>query len=140
MMIIGIGGCTSLLIAGFGIRDTIQPIVDHQYGEINLYDATVSFLDEPTGEQMQVFREEVGDFATDVTFVHSGSVELVTKNSLSRSDFLVVLDGIERFTTSTFFITALIAAVVLLILYFVLKALMRNRRRMRMHSRGRRRR
>lgn len=69
-----------------------------------------------------------------------GSVDLVTKNSLSRSDFLVVLDGIERFTTSTFFITALIAAVVLLILYFVLKALLRNRRRMRMHSRGRRRR
>ena len=81
MMIIGIGGCTSLLIAGFGIRDTIQPIVDHQYGEINLYDATVSFLDEPTGEQMQVFREEVGDFATDVTFVHSGSVELVTDHT-----------------------------------------------------------
>lgn len=60
-----------------------------------------------------------------------GSVDLVTKNSLSRSEFLVVLDQIERFTTSTFFITAMIAAVVLTIVYFILSAILRNRRRKR---------
>lgn len=69
-----------------------------------------------------------------------GSVDLVAKNSLSRSEFLVVLDQIERFTTSTFFITAVIAAVVLTILYFILSAVFRSRRRTRMHSRSRRRR
>ena len=67
-----------------------------------------------------------------------GSVDLVTKNSLARSEFLVVLDAIERFTTGTFFIVTLLAAVVLTILYFVLGALLKNRRS-RMHSRTRRR-
>ncbi len=69
-----------------------------------------------------------------------GSVDLVTKNSLARSEFLVVLDTIERFTTSTFFIVTLLAAAVLTVLYFVLGALLKNRRRSRMHSRTRRRR
>jgi len=68
-----------------------------------------------------------------------GSVDLVTKSSLSRSEFLVVLDAIERFTTSTFFITTVIVAAVLLILYFILTALFKHRRRNRMHSRIRRR-
>ena len=39
MMIVGIGGCTALLLTGFGIRDTISKIVDYQYEEISIYDA-----------------------------------------------------------------------------------------------------
>lgn len=38
MMIIGIGGCTALLVTGFGIRDSIKNIVSFQFDEIMLYD------------------------------------------------------------------------------------------------------
>ena len=34
MMMIGIGGCTALLITGFGIQDSISSVVDYQYDEI----------------------------------------------------------------------------------------------------------
>ena len=67
-----------------------------------------------------------------------GSVELVAKNSLSRSEFLVVLDRIEQFTTSTFFIVTVLAAVVLTILYFVIGAIVRTSRRRRGHMHTRR--
>ena len=42
MMIIGIGGCTALLVTGFGIRDSIKNIVSFQFDEIMLYDYNVS--------------------------------------------------------------------------------------------------
>ncbi|NCC54810.1 MAG: ABC transporter permease, partial [Erysipelotrichia bacterium] len=41
MTVIGISGCTALLLAGFGIKDSIAQIVDIQYGEIIQYDALI---------------------------------------------------------------------------------------------------
>ena len=43
MMMIGIGGCTALLITGFGIQDSISSVVDYQYDENTRYDAAVTF-------------------------------------------------------------------------------------------------
>lgn len=43
MTVIGISGCTALLLAGFGIRDSISSIVDIQYKEIMQYDAQMNF-------------------------------------------------------------------------------------------------
>lgn len=42
MMILGIGGCTALLVAGFGLRDSISDLGALQYGEVSLYDISVS--------------------------------------------------------------------------------------------------
>lgn len=41
MTILGIGGCTALLVSGYGISDSINHIVDIQYGQIYKYDALV---------------------------------------------------------------------------------------------------
>ncbi|MEG1254322.1 FtsX-like permease family protein [Clostridium sp.] len=41
MTVIGIAGCTALLLAGFGIKDSIKAIVDKQFGEIYKYDMMV---------------------------------------------------------------------------------------------------
>ncbi len=46
MMVLGIGGCTALLLTGFGIKDSIANVVDYQFEEITLYDAAVSFTEE----------------------------------------------------------------------------------------------
>lgn len=48
MTIIGIAGCFALLITGFGIRDSINDIVNKQYDEIYKYDFTVELTDELT--------------------------------------------------------------------------------------------
>ncbi len=45
MTVIGIGGCTALIVTGFGIHDSIFDILDKQFDEISLYDATVGFED-----------------------------------------------------------------------------------------------
>jgi putative ABC transport system permease protein len=46
MTIIGIAGCTGLLLTGFGIRDSVTGIVDKQFGQIFTYDMVVA-LSEP---------------------------------------------------------------------------------------------
>ena len=43
MTIIGIAGCTSLLISGFGIKDSISDLVNIQFGQVTKYDGTASY-------------------------------------------------------------------------------------------------
>ena len=57
MMVIGIGGCTALLVTGYGIKDTIADIADMQYEEVQLYDMSATLkegypaADAAAGEQ-----------------------------------------------------------------------------------------
>lgn len=42
MMVMGIGGCTALLLTGFGVKDTIADVGALQFGEIQLYDMSAT--------------------------------------------------------------------------------------------------
>ena len=42
MMLLGIGGCTALMVAGFGIRDSVTDLARYQYEEIFHYDLAVT--------------------------------------------------------------------------------------------------
>ncbi len=46
MTVIGVAGCTSLLVLGFGIKDSISEIIDIQFEEIFKYDYTVNLEDD----------------------------------------------------------------------------------------------
>lgn len=43
MTVVGIAGCTALLLTGFGLKNSINDILDIQYGEISHYTAIVGF-------------------------------------------------------------------------------------------------
>lgn len=46
MTVIGIAGCTALLLTGLGLSDAINDIIDKQFGEITKYNATVTLADD----------------------------------------------------------------------------------------------
>lgn len=46
MTIIGISGCTALLVTGFGIRDSVSSLVDLQYETLHLYDSMLILEEE----------------------------------------------------------------------------------------------
>ena len=81
MMVIGVSGCTALLIAGIGIRATISKVADYQFDEISLYDITVIFSKNMTDDRQKDFMEELqadNDIAADnVRFLHRGEVTAV---------------------------------------------------------------
>ena len=43
MMVLGISGCTALLVTGFGIKDSIADVASKQFLEVQTYDVGVSF-------------------------------------------------------------------------------------------------
>ena len=69
MTVIGIAGCTALILTGFGLKDSISGLVDKQYGEIMKYDLQI------------VFENTVTDPKTDKTFswlYDSGEIKSIT--------------------------------------------------------------
>ena len=75
MMLVGIGGCTALLLTGYGLRDSIVHIVDYQYQEITFYDLSVYFRKAPSEKQQEKFLEVIADTG-DFLFYHQTSVDL----------------------------------------------------------------
>lgn len=46
MTVVGIAGCTALLVVGFGLRDSVFHIVSWQYDELNQYELMIALKDE----------------------------------------------------------------------------------------------
>ena len=53
MTIVGVAGCTALIITGFGIRDAVSKMIPSQYGEIFKYDSIVSLKDDISNKQIE---------------------------------------------------------------------------------------
>lgn len=60
MMILGIGGCAALVLAGFGMHDSVAGISNHQYDTIQKYDVMVAFSDKLDDSESAAFDEEYG--------------------------------------------------------------------------------
>ena len=75
MMLLGIGGCTALLVTGFGLRDSITKVVDYQFRNVTVYDMAVYFDEGQTIEQQQNFLKAYGNRA-EIMFYHQSNFEL----------------------------------------------------------------
>lgn len=79
MTIIGIMGCTSLILAGFGLKDSISSILPNQYEDICDYDMLVSLKTSLTEEQRNSYienlkqKEEIMELIE--TYMESGTAE-----------------------------------------------------------------
>ena len=88
MMLLGIGGCTALLVTGFGLQDSIKGITDKQFGEVTVYDMAVTFADPLTKEEQEDFRSGIQGQTDRVLFCEQGSVDLYFDNSVKNVYFL----------------------------------------------------
>lgn len=59
MTVIGISGCTALLVAGFGVRDSIGEIASKQYGEIYKFDMNITYKDNVTASQRMQLSDQL---------------------------------------------------------------------------------
>lgn len=55
MTVLGVMGCTSLLVAGFGISDSLNAIITRQYGEVSHYDLMTIVTEEAAVETGPVY-------------------------------------------------------------------------------------
>lgn len=96
MTIIGVGGCTALIIAGFGLRDAISSMIPSQYGKINLYNFSVSLKDEYKNEELENIDNILKSFdgVKDVLNANVQSVK-IDKNDNNQSVQLIVPQSTE---------------------------------------------
>lgn len=52
MSIVGIAGCTALIVVGFGIKNSVSTIADRQYGQIWTYDGVAVFDKELSNDEL----------------------------------------------------------------------------------------
>lgn len=90
MMILGIGGCTALLLTGFGLNDSVAGFADVQYGEIQTSDASVSFK----SEKYKAMDELLNDIHVKYMLLSESAWDLVYDNGIKS----VTLEAVEDFS------------------------------------------
>ena len=92
MMLLGIGGCTALVLTALGLNDTIQGVVDKQYSDIILYDYEVSLAYDMTDDEQKIFLDDCGDNVAESMFLYRTSAD-VSANGSTKSVTLTASDG-----------------------------------------------
>ncbi len=87
MTVIGVAGCTALILAGLGLKDSITVIGDIQFGEISLYDQVYALSESGTADEKAYL---ISQFHNDKRFSdillvsqHSTSIEFGKKQKIN---------------------------------------------------------
>lgn len=83
MTIIGICGCTSLIVAGFGLRDSISYMIPSQYGEIFKYQSSISFKSDAPREEIEKQASEISnnENITEILKANMQAIKIVKNNN-----------------------------------------------------------
>jgi len=76
MTVIGVAGCTALLIAAHGIRDSVAGVVKAQFDEVALYDYLAVFDSEPDAAALERFAEGPGNDLDAWQLLYQGNMDL----------------------------------------------------------------
>ena len=104
MTIIGIAGCSALLVAGFGINDSISDIVNQQYNVIYHYDATISAKSSEMTSQIhslkgvkEVYEEDHLAVTTKIDNKDISTTVHIISNDDKFKDFCTLFNGNKEF-------------------------------------------
>lgn len=94
MTIIGVAGCTALIVAGFSIRDSVSQMIPMQYGEIFKYDGVVTLNEDITNSKIQEEADKIREEAIveDTISCYMKTVE-ITNIENSQTLNLVVINS-----------------------------------------------
>lgn len=94
-MILGISGCTALLVTGFGVKDSIMNIAELQYDEIQIYDIDVTFSDAVTGDDIDRLAEETDGMLEKIACRYEKNLDL-DFGGRTKSIYLEVPEDVEE--------------------------------------------
>lgn len=92
MTITGIAGCTALIVAAMGIRDSIKNVANDQYGSIMTYDYDILFSEELDNDERENFISTYGDELSEWVFVATDEVEIVNGDILKNTSVIATDD------------------------------------------------
>lgn len=92
MMILGIAGCTALVLTGLGVRDSVTNLAEFQYGDIDIHDIEVTVKDSESDAVQEQLDTLVGNALEGSAELYKTSVELHLDNSI-KTLYLIVSEG-----------------------------------------------
>lgn len=94
MMVIGISGCTALLVTGFGIRDSVTDIANQQFEEIQVYNLGITMKDGISKGQDEPasFKEIVEDAGGTYTEAYESTLDFEADGSIKTINLIVAKD------------------------------------------------
>ena len=95
MTIIGIAGCTGLILAGFGLKDCIVKMVPHQYEEIFNYQVKITLDENQTKDTINKIKENKK--VKDLLQIQEESITLDNKDTNQSITLIVPKDNIDGF-------------------------------------------
>ncbi len=98
MTVFGIGACMALLMVGFGLRDSIQEIVDNQYQTLWIYDAGLTIDEDKTLEEQEADRVGLLETYPEIESSLLARTEAVDagKDSVEKSAYIFVPQTTEN--------------------------------------------
>ncbi len=102
MTVIGITGCTALILSGFGLQNAISPIADLQYQKLSSYDILASLYEPYDAEKTTEMTKEYIKDGTFGKLSFQKQMEITAKSdnskeSVSGSTYLVIPQNVKSF-------------------------------------------
>ena len=91
MTIIGIFGCTSLIVTGFGIKDSIKTIVPSQFEKVFSYNMQVSVKDDISEETEQKLVDELRENSQVQKAIETDMTSVTAVNGDNEEDVQVII-------------------------------------------------
>ena len=91
MTITGVAGCTALIVAAMGIRDSVKNVANDQFDYIMVYDYEISFSEEQSLEDRDKFIKHHSGLLSECVFVTTDDIELEWKG-INKKASLVATD------------------------------------------------
>ncbi|MCD7822935.1 MAG: FtsX-like permease family protein [Oscillospiraceae bacterium] len=91
MMLMGVAGCTALLLTGFGLYDSVANLGNYQFDDILTYDISVTFSDKITEDDISNVSEELSDAVEAQAISMSYSTD-VSANDVYKTAYYIISD------------------------------------------------
>lgn len=99
MTTFGIGGCTALLVTGFGIKNSVSDLATKQFGQIFMYDVKTTFTDDSKKKDITYVMNKL--ITTPITkesiIVHEKSMDVQIPTGNTEKFTLIIPQTIDNF-------------------------------------------
>ncbi|MBQ9609375.1 MAG: FtsX-like permease family protein [Lachnospiraceae bacterium] len=89
MMVLGVSGCTALLMTGFGLNDSVADFAKMQYEEILIADASIVYNNSDGNTLPSSLEATLDELTEDYLLLHEASWDLVTDDAVKSVDLVV---------------------------------------------------
>lgn len=97
MTIIGVCGCTALIVAGFGLRDAIGNMIPKQFGDIDKYNVSITLKEDKYDDDLVKVKDEIqqNEQIVETIGANAQSVNII-KNDNNQNIQLIVPEDVNK--------------------------------------------